>query len=101
VATRALIFIEADDPVIGLMCMMPVGMAEISSCVIHPHVTPGYHVEKGEELGFFEYGGSTHCLIFRPGAIAEFTLGAIPQPNNPNAPLVLLGSKIATANTAS
>ena len=98
VATRALIFIEADDPVIGLMCMMTVGMAEISSCVIHPHVAPGYHVKKGEELGFFQYGGSTHCLIFRPGVIAEFTLGAIPQPNDPNAPLVLLGSKIATAN---
>lgn len=97
VATRALIFIEADDPSIGLMCMMPVGMAEISSCVINPQVSPGYHLEKGEEVGCFQYGGSTHCLIFRPGAIGEFAVGAIPQPGNPEAQPMLLGSHLATA----
>src|SRR5215469_10996291 len=32
-AARALVFIEADGPV-GLMCLIPVGMAEVSSCVI-------------------------------------------------------------------
>ena len=41
---------------------------------------------------------ATHCLVFRPGAIAEFTLAAIPQPHDPNAPLVLVRSKLATAN---
>ncbi len=97
VATRALIFIESDDPVIGLMCVMPVGMAEISSCVIHPAIKPGHRVKKGDELGFFQYGGSTHCLIFRPGVIRDFSLEAIPEPYNPNAPLVLLGRRVATA----
>ena len=97
VATRALFFIEADDPAIGLMCFMAVGMAEISSCVIDPAITPGSHVIKGQELGYFQYGGSTHCLIFRPGVIKDFTLGAIPQPANPHAPLVRVCSKIATA----
>jgi phosphatidylserine decarboxylase len=100
VATRALIFIEADDPAIGLMCMMPVGMAEVSSCVIHPHVTAGYRVEKGEEVGCFQYGGSTHCLVFRPGAIAEFAAGAVPQPGNPEAAPVRLGAHLATAAEA-
>jgi phosphatidylserine decarboxylase len=79
------------------MCFMPVGMAEVSSCVIDPTITPGSHVTKGQELGYFQYGGSTHCLIFRPGVIKDFTVGAIPQPTNPNAPLVLVCSKIATA----
>jgi Phosphatidylserine decarboxylase len=41
---------------------------------------PGYHVAKGEELGYFQYGGSTHCLVFRPGAIAEFSLTAVHSP---------------------
>ena len=72
VAARAVILIEADNPVIGLMAFVPVGMSEVSSCLIGPKVTPGYHVGKGEELGYFQYGGSTHCLVFRPGAIAEF-----------------------------
>jgi phosphatidylserine decarboxylase len=98
VAARALFLIEADDPCIGLMCFMPVGMAEISSCLINDNIVPGYRVTKGEELGRFQYGGSTHCLIFRPGAIKDFAIQAIPQPTNPNAPLVPLSTRIATAN---
>ena len=73
--------------------------SDVSSCIIHSTVKPGQHVAKGEELGHFQYGGSTHCLVFRPGAIAEFTLAAVPQPHDPNAPLVLVRSKLATANT--
>ena len=74
VQTRAIFFIEADDPVIGLVCVMPIGMVEISSCVIADEIRPGVHVEKGQELGYFQFGGSTHCVIFRPGAIKEFTV---------------------------
>jgi phosphatidylserine decarboxylase len=98
VATRAIILIEGDDPVIGLVGLMFVGMAEVSSCVIHPEVQPGRRVEKGEEIGYFQYGGSTYCLIFRPGAIAGFALEVLPQPDDPEPPLVLLGTKLATAN---
>ena len=100
VAARAIILIEADDPVIGLMAFVPVGMSEVSSCNINSNIAPGYHVDKGEELGYFQFGGSTHCLVFRPGAIAEFTLAAVPQPHDPNAPLVRVRSKLATANAA-
>jgi phosphatidylserine decarboxylase len=100
VAARAVILIEADDPVIGLMAFVPAGMSDVSSCMIDSKVTPGYHVGKGEELGYFQYGGSTHCLVFRPGAIAEFALAAIPQPHDPKAPLMLVRSKLATASTA-
>ncbi|PYQ28025.1 MAG: phosphatidylserine decarboxylase [Acidobacteria bacterium] len=71
VATRAVIFIEADNPAIGLMCVVPVGMAEVSSCQIT--VEPGQHVDKGDQLGMFHFGGSTHCLIFRPGVNLMFT----------------------------
>jgi phosphatidylserine decarboxylase len=99
VAARAIILIEADDPVIGLMAVVLAGMSEVSSCMIHSKLTPGYHVGKGEELGYFQYGGSTHCLVFRPGAIAEFALAAIPQPHDPQTPLVLVRSKLALAST--
>ena len=34
VATRGIILIESDDPVIGLVGLMPVGMVEVSSCVM-------------------------------------------------------------------
>jgi phosphatidylserine decarboxylase len=72
VATRAIVLIEADDPRIGLMCFMPVGMAEVSTCDVTVKV--GQHVNKGDETGMFHFGGSTHCLMFRPGVHLDFTL---------------------------
>jgi phosphatidylserine decarboxylase len=101
VSARAIFIIEADDPVIGVMAFVAVGMVEVSSCMIASQVKSGYHVEKGGELGYFQFGGSTHCLVFRPGAIAEFSLAAIPQPRDPKAPLVLVRSRLATANATS
>ncbi|KAI0750817.1 phosphatidylserine decarboxylase family protein [Daedaleopsis nitida] len=62
-AARAIIYIQAHEPV-GLMCFMAVGMAEVSSCEVT--VQEGKKVKKGDELGMFHFGGSTHCLIFRP-----------------------------------
>lgn len=94
-----IILIEADDPVVGLVAFVAVGMGEVSSCLIDKNITSCYHVAKGEELGYFQFGGSTYCLVFRPGAIAGFTLAAIPQPHNPNAPQVLVCSKLAIAST--
>ena len=64
-----------------------------------PAGTPGHHLAKGDELGYFQFGGSTHCLVFRPGVIGEFTLAAIPQPHEPHPPLMLVGSKLAAAHT--
>lgn len=69
-ATRAMIFIEADNPAIGLMCVLAVGMAEVSSCQIT--VYEGQRVRKGDQIGMFHFGGSTHCLIFRPEVRLEF-----------------------------
>ncbi len=73
VQTRAILFIEADNPAIGLICVMPIGMVEISSCIIHDTIRPGARVEKGQELGYFQFGGSTHCVLFRKGVIKQFT----------------------------
>jgi phosphatidylserine decarboxylase len=93
VATRALIFIEADNPDIGLMCVMPVGMAEVSTCQIT--VFEGQHVRKGEQIGMFHFGGSTHCLIFRPGVNLEFDHhGQKPGLHSKN---IHVNSRIATA----
>lgn len=92
VATRALIFIEADNPDIGLMCFMAVGMAEVSTCDIR--VYEGQKVKKGDEIGMFHFGGSTHCLIFRNGVELKFDLrGQTPGLDTKNIPV---RSKIAT-----
>ena len=65
------IYIQAKDPNIGLMCFMAVGMAEVSSC--EAVVVAGQDIEKGETIGMFHYGGSTHCLIFNKKAADKLT----------------------------
>ncbi|KXG51825.1 Phosphatidylserine decarboxylase-related protein [Penicillium griseofulvum] len=74
VATRALIFIEADEPAIGLVAFIGVGMAEVSTCDIT--VKEGDRVNKGDEIGMFHFGGSTHCLLFRKGV----NVSGLPEP---------------------
>ena len=91
VGARAIIFIQADNPDIGLMCFLGVGMAEISSCEIT--VYEGQHIEKGHQLGMFHFGGSSHCLIFRPEVQLTFNV-IIPQPDV----YVHVNSRLATVN---
>ncbi|WP_216839300.1 phosphatidylserine decarboxylase family protein [Caulobacter sp. S45] len=86
IATRGLIFIEADNPAIGLMCFMPVGMGDVSTCDIQ--VYEGQHVGKGDQIGMFHFGGSTMCLLFRPGVELYFdTHGQEPSLQASNIPL--------------
>ena len=72
VNTRAIIFIQADNIDIGLMCFLGVGMCEVGSCDIT--VFEGQRVKKGDQLGMFHFGGSTYCLLFRPGLDLAFDL---------------------------
>lgn len=84
-AARGIIFIEADDPKIGLMAVVTVGMAEVSSNVIT--VVKDEKVKKGDKLGYFQFGGSTHCLIFQKGVISEWNINAIPSPSSGSVPV--------------
>ncbi|MGE5344068.1 MAG: phosphatidylserine decarboxylase family protein [Candidatus Omnitrophota bacterium] len=93
VAARAVVILKCDDPALGHVACVFVGMAEISSCIIDRKI--GEHVQKGDELGYFQYGGSTHCLIFQPGVIQSF----IPKPPfDINTQPIAVNSQIATAN---
>jgi len=91
-ATRAIVFIEAVNPDIGLMCFLGVGMAEVSTCDIS--VYDGQYVAKGDELGMFHFGGSTHCLMFRPSVHLSVDLhGQTPGLHAANIPI---NERIAT-----
>ncbi|GAA4142100.1 phosphatidylserine decarboxylase family protein [Leifsonia shinshuensis] len=99
VAARAIILIQADNPAIGLVAVVPVGMVEVSSCVIGDDIVPGRHVAKGDDLGCFQFGGSTECLVFQPGVVQEFALGAIPE-HGPAASVLKVRSRLAVARDA-
>jgi len=106
VNTRGLTFIEADDPAIGVVCVMPVGITEVSSMTLTARA--GTHVLKGEQLGYFSFGGSTVAVVFEGRAIKRFLVNAPPdhplagrQPATPDAATpvqVLVNSAIAQAN---
>ncbi|MFD2785519.1 phosphatidylserine decarboxylase [Hymenobacter rubripertinctus] len=81
----------------GCVAMIPVGLNTISS--IHPsvvgnassYVKPGgtpVPVKKGQELGYFAYGGSLNILLFEPGVLGSISvlmgqrIGALSAPSN-------------------
>ena len=102
VAARAVMFIEADNPAIGLMCFVAVGMAEVSTCEINPDLisTPGVRVKKGQEIGMFHFGGSTHCLLFRNGVNIKFDDKVLQSFDDPNPENIPINSKLATVYAA-
>lgn len=99
VAARAIIMIEADNKDIGMVCFMPVGMSEVSSCDVK--VKKGDHVEKGDFIGRFLFGGSTHCLIFEPDVIEKFSKDAVPASDFNDSTIQKVGSTLAVAKRKS
>lgn len=72
VQTRGLVVL--DSPV-GLVACLPVGMAQVSSVVITADV--GSRIRKGEELGYFQFGGSDFVMVFE--SHAQLTLNCQPE----------------------
>lgn len=62
---RMLTLFDSDH--FGPMAMVEVGALTVGS--IRQRFAPGVRVEKGDPKGFFELGGSTVVMVFRPGAI--------------------------------
>ena len=70
VATRGLIFIDSGVKKLGLVCVVPIGLTEVSSLELF--VKEGENVKKGDQLGWFSFGGSSFAMVFQQGAIEEF-----------------------------
>ncbi|KAM5356922.1 hypothetical protein ACJ41O_003568 [Fusarium nematophilum] len=88
VATRALFLIDAGDP-IGLVGVLFVGMADVSTCEILSSIKENlpYNVAKGEELGMFHHSGSTYCLLLREGLKLSWVTAASPGVSQKNIPI--------------
>ena len=68
IAARQIIFIQADNEDIGLIYLILIGMTEVSTC--EALVCPGQHVERGDDLGMFHFGGSSFALGLRKNSKA-------------------------------
>lgn len=69
VAARAIFIFHHDT--VGYVALVCIGMVEVSTCVIEPStflVGEGAHpvpIKRDTEIGHFEFGGSTHMMIFQ------------------------------------
>lgn len=68
VQTRGLVVLESP---VGLVACLPMGMAQVSSVVITAEV--GVTLRKGEELGYFQFGGSDFVMVFERATSAQLT----------------------------
>ncbi|OSD06227.1 hypothetical protein PYCCODRAFT_1093411 [Trametes coccinea BRFM310] len=69
--TRGLVLIK--NPDVGLVAVLPVGMPQVASVMMS--VKQGDVIKKGQEIGYFQMGGSDIVLVFQPRAQVEFTVG--------------------------
>ena len=58
---RGLIVI--DSPEVGLVAVLPIGMAYVSSVNLTPEA--GARLRKGDEFGYFLFGGSDIVMLFQ------------------------------------
>ncbi|WP_028310285.1 phosphatidylserine decarboxylase [Derxia gummosa] len=63
------------DSPIGLVAVLPIGMAQVSSVVLTAEV--GATLRKGEEISYFQFGGSDIVVLFEARSNVSFTA----QPN--------------------
>lgn len=66
--TRGLIVL---DTPIGLVAVLPIGMAQVSSVVMTAEV--GKTLHKGEEFAYFQFGGSDHIVLFEAASNVNLT----------------------------
>jgi phosphatidylserine decarboxylase precursor len=88
--TRGLIVL---DTPIGKVAVLPVGMGHISSVKLS--VESGQALRKGDELAYFQYGGSDIALIFEKAS--DFSLTAVEDGDHPLAQYKV-GEKVGSAS---
>ena len=98
VASRAIFIFKHEQ--CGYVAFLCIGMVEVSTC----HIDPKYIVKEGDapipvnrgaEIGHFEFGGSTHMMLFQKDKVKleDWARNAIQHRNDKNP--IPLGSIIA------
>jgi len=59
------------DSPIGLVAVLPIGMSQVSSVVMTANV--GTSLRKGEEVAYFQFGGSDCIMLFEAAACVSLT----------------------------
>ena len=71
--TRGLVIIETDD--LGFVAVLPIGMSQINSVNFVESLKVGDSIRKGQEMGWFLFGGSAIVYLFQKGV--DFELASV------------------------
>ncbi|ETN47042.1 uncharacterized protein HMPREF1541_01232 [Cyphellophora europaea CBS 101466] len=91
IQTRGLIIIKTGRPEVGLVAVLPMGMAQVSSVKLAVRVNQ--ELKKGEEISHFEFGGSDIVLVFEKKAGVDFSKMPLKEHH-------FMGEQLATFNPA-
>lgn len=83
--------LEFVTPRLESFIMVIIGAAEVGSINIHKKA--GETLDKGEELGYFAYGGSTILTLFKSGDV-EFDADLVERSLNGRETLVRMGTTL-------
>lgn len=78
IQTRAVYIFKTKK--IGYVAFIAVGMTEVSSCIVYKRLV-GKIVKKGQEIGHFQYGGSTNVIIFEKDYVNLLNFLVKPSPS--------------------
>ena len=70
IETRACVIL--DNPEFGKVALLPIGMSQICSVNFSEGLAPGVEVHKGQELGYFLFGGSDFVIVFQKGVRFDY-----------------------------
>lgn len=70
IETRDCLIMETDY---GKVAILPIAMSQVSSCNWEDSVKVGAHVDAGDPMGYFLFGGSDIVMIFQEGVNLKLT----------------------------
>lgn len=101
VATRAIFIFK--HPYCGYVALICIGMVEVSTCYIEPTCLVGegadpVKISRGTRIGCFEFGGSTHAMIFQPNLVTLMEWAVKAEEHREDKKPTKMGSIIAQSN---
>jgi phosphatidylserine decarboxylase len=64
---------QSQDGDVGLVAILPIGMTHVSS--VNMMAQPGTNLVKGDEFGYFMFGGSDIIVLFQRGRVEDLDKG--------------------------
>jgi len=92
VSTRGVIIIDTETA-LGLVAFVPIGMVDVST--VDLKIQPNQYIKKGENIGTFHFGGSSHVILFEKGKELAFDLQGI-KPDPLGNSFLKVNTKLAT-----